>query len=771
MTGAAQGKADQVRRPSGFSPRIRSLRSSEARPPGYLLAILRFIAAVLYRIKVIGLEHVPRDGGALLVSNHVTFADGLFITVACNRPIRFLVYAPYFQHPIMGPFLRAMRAIPLAASSGTRQILHALREAGEVLDAGGLVCVFPEGELTYTGTLQHFQRGIERIVKRRSCPIIPVHLDRAATSIFSATRAHALPERIPLPVTVSFGPPVSPQTSLFQIRQAIRELGRDAWDSRKSDCRPLHHGFIGQWRRHPFRFAFADLQRARISGIQAIAGVVALARALRPLWEGQARVGILLPFSVEGVLVNVAASLSGRTSVNLNFKAGSARVQSAVMQAGIRTIVTSRVFVDRARVELPAIASPIWLEDLAEQSRIASRVAALVLAAVAPVRMLERMAGADRRPSVDDEATIVFTSGSTGEPKGVVLSHFNIESNIEAIAQLFHSRPDDRMLGVLPLFHAFGIMSLWLASRFGIGTVAHPNPLDATTVDELAERFRATILLATPTLLRLYLHRCAPAHLGSLRLVLVGAERLPPSLATAFQDQFGIRPLEGYGVTECAPVISVGTLDYRAPGFFQPGSRRGYAGQPLPGVSVRIVCPETFEELEPGRDGLVLVRGPNVMRGYLGRDDLTAAAFHDAWYITGDIGQMDEEGYLRIVDRVSRFSKIGGEMVSHACVEEALQQAAAADSQVFAVTAVADALGSDRLVVLYTIEEQELDRALEQLALSDLPRLFVPHRDQFIKIETIPMLGTGKPDLQAIRGLAEAASAKRLVGGDSAERR
>ncbi|WP_237722715.1 acyl-[ACP]--phospholipid O-acyltransferase [Singulisphaera acidiphila] len=726
-------------------------------PDAFLRFLLLILAATLYRVKVIGREHVPLKGGALLTPNHVSFADGLFIIASIDRPVRFVVYAEYFRHPIAGFILRAMRAIPISGAGGPKQILQAFREAGRCLDEGQLVCVFPEGQITRTGLLQPFQRGMQRILKGRTTPIIPVHLDRATASLLSPVHSHTLPERIHLPVTVSFGTPLPADTPLPTLRQEIHDLDQEAWAHRKVDRRPLHHAFIRRARRHPIRLAFADALRPRVSGIGALAGTIALARALRPSWEGQPHVGILLPSSVAAALVNLAASLAGRVSVNLNFTAGKAGMDSVVKQAGLRTIVTSRAFLEKAKLELPSGVVPIWLEEIGTAITTKERLKSLALAWVAPVRTLERIAGAEHTPTVDDPATIIFSSGSTGEPKGVVLSHFNIDSNVEAITQIFRVQPGDRVLGILPLFHSFGYTSLWLAGNYGMGTVFHANPLDAATISALVEQYRATILLATPTFLQLYIRRCAPAQFGSLRLVIAGAEKLPEALATSFEDTFGIRPLEGYGMTECSPVVAISTLDYRAPGFFQPGSRRGFAGHPLPGVSVRVVDLATNEPVEPGCEGMLLVKGPNVMQGYLGRDDLTAAVMRDGWYVTGDIGLMDEDGFLKVTGRLSRFSKIGGEMVPHGRVEEALHQAIGADSQVFAVTAVGDEKKGEALAVLHTLDDRKVQETLEKVSAAGLPNLFIPRRDRFIKVEALPVLGTGKLDLRAIKRIAEEA--------------
>jgi acyl-[acyl-carrier-protein]-phospholipid O-acyltransferase/long-chain-fatty-acid--[acyl-carrier-protein] ligase len=239
-----------------------------------------------------------------------------------------------------------------------------------------------------------------------------------------------------------------------------------------------------------------------------------------------------------------------------------------------------------------------------------------------------------------------------------------------------------------------------------------------------------------------------------VRIVLAGAEKLPERLANAFEERFGIRPLEGYGTTECAPAIAVNAPDYRAPGFYQAASRKGTVGQPLPGVSVRIVDPDTYAPLPPDTPGLLLVRGPNVMRGYIGRDDLTAAAIHEGWYVTGDLAVLDEDGFLRITDRVSRFSKIGGEMVPHGRVEDALHEAADTTEQTFAVAGVPDERKGERLVVLTTLDPSKVPEVLERLGTMGLPNLWLPKKDSFVRVEKLPVLGTGKLDLRAVKRIA-----------------
>jgi len=307
---------------------------------------------------------------------------------------------------------------------------------------------------------------------------------------------------------------------------------------------------------------------------------------------------------------------------------------------------------------------------------------------------------------------------------------------------------------VLPLFHSFGCMALWYVLNQGGRIAFHPNPLDADAVGRLVASQDATLLIATPTFLQMYMRRVEPGRFGSLRLVLTGAEKLTDELAAAFADRFGLRPVQGYGATECAPVIATSAPGYRAPGFFQAGTRRGSVGRPLPGVTVQVVDPDTREPLPVGEPGLLIVRGPNVMRGYLGREDLTEEALRDGAYVTGDVGYLDQDGFLFLTDRLSRFSKIGGEMVPHGTVEEHLQACSGRTERAFAVCGVPDDRKGERLAVLTTLGPRELHEALAGLQGRGLPALFVPRVSQFLHVDALPILGTGKLDLRRVREIA-----------------
>jgi acyl-[acyl-carrier-protein]-phospholipid O-acyltransferase/long-chain-fatty-acid--[acyl-carrier-protein] ligase len=727
-------------------------------------ALLRFILVLttrtLYRLKVYGREHVPDRGGALLVPNHVSFIDGVFLVATIDRPIRFIVDAGYFHKPWLKPFMTALGAIPISSSGSPRELLRAMKDAGTYLDKGELVCIFAEGQITRTGMLLSFRRGMERIAKGRNCSIIPVYLDRVWGSIFSREGGRfitKLPREIPYPITLCYGEPLPADTPIQTVRKHVQELTQVAWCDPERRRSALHHPFIRSARLRPFRYLFGELERPAISRLRGLAGAIALARAMRPSWRGQTRVGLLLPPSIAAALSNIGASMSGRSVVNLNYTAGPDGMASAARQSGLQTVVTSQKFLDKAGIELPVGVRPLWIEDIVSSITRGQRAWAMMLAVLCPTRWIERACGATRPVLADDEATIIFSSGSTGEPKGVILTHANVNSNVDGAAQVFRVEPLDRLLGILPLFHSFGFMAMWFVNNHGMGMAFHPNPIDALAIGELIQRNRVTILIGTPTFLQIYLRRCTPAHFGSLRIVVAGAEKLPQRLSDAFEEHFGIRPLEGYGTTECSPVVAVSVPDFRAPGFYQPGSRRGSVGHPLPGVAVRIVDPDTFDPIPDNKPGMLLVKGPNIMRGYLDKPELTTEVLRDGWYVTGDIAKVDDDGFITITDRLSRFSKIGGEMVPHGRIEEALHEAAETTQPTFAVTAVPDDRKGEALAVLHVLDAEQLPPIMERLGEMGLPNLFIPRLDHFLKVDALPMLGTGKLDLKKIKADAHAA--------------
>jgi acyl-[acyl-carrier-protein]-phospholipid O-acyltransferase/long-chain-fatty-acid--[acyl-carrier-protein] ligase len=454
-------------------------------------------------------------------------------------------------------------------------------------------------------------------------------------------------------------------------------------------------------------------------------------------------------------MVNIAMALSGRTVVNLNFTVGSEALQDSIKQAELQTVITSRLFIEKSKCEIPNGVTVLFIEDLIKQITPLKRFTALLMGYCIPISIIEKYCGCEKDITVNDPLTIIFTSGSTGKPKGVVLSHFNMSSNAEAVSQVIPNMgKKTNLLASLPLFHSFGYMMMWLGLNHKFGLITQSNPLDNQAIGELVKKYSIKLMMSTPTFLRGYIKQVLPDQFGSLECVIAGAEKLPKQVADSFESKFGISVMEGYGATECSPVIATSTLDVRQAGIYQVGTIQGSVGQTLPGVIAKVVDPETYQELSLNTEGLLLVKGPNIMQGYLGREDLTAQVMHEGWYITGDIAIIDDNGFITITDRMKRISKIGGEMVPHGRVEEALHEAAEEENQVFAVTAIPDAAKGEKLVVLHTLELGQLDGILKKMTEKGLPNLYLPRQDHFIKVEKLPFLGSGKLDLQLSKKIA-----------------
>ncbi len=760
-------------------------------PESVFRVILWFFTHTLYRVRVLGRDNIPARGGALFVCNHLSLADALLLQASTDRPIRFVMYKGIYEMPLIKPWAKVSGAIPISSELRPREMIQSLRTASDAIRAGEVVCIFAEGQITRIGQMLPFRRGFQKIMKDVEAPIVPVALDGVWGSLFSFDKHRFIwkwPGRIPHRVTVNYGKPLPHTASPFEVRQQVQELMAQAWRTRRARMHPLHRAFVHTARRHPFRQAMADAQHAKVSFGSTLVRTIVMARRLRHIWAGQKMVGLLLPPSVAGSLANWAALLCGKVPVNLNYTLSEESLASCIRQCDIKTVLTARVFLEKVKLKLPG--EVVFLEDVLgrtaegpqpQQSNaqdagenhlpptapqplrpgtgraptFGEKLTAVLMAGLFPAGLLERCLGCERKARLDDLATVIFSSGSTGEPKGVMLSHYNVKSNIEQLGQVFAPTGQDCFLGVLPFFHSFGFTgTMALPSVMGVRVAYHANPLDAKTIGELVCDHEVTFLLATPTFLQFYMRGCSPDQFGSLRLVAVGAEKLPERLANAFEEQFGIRPYEAYGCTECAPAVTVNTHDFRAAGFRQVGAKKGKIGHPLPGVCVRIVDPATGEPRPVGEPGLLLVRGPNIMRGYLGKPEKTAEVLRDGWYATGDIATQDEDGFLQITDRMSRFSKIGGEMVPHIKVEERLHELAGSTEHNFFVVGVPDEKKGERLVVLHKLPSDQLPACLEKLAQCDLPNLWKPRTDAFFHVDAFPLLGSGKLDLRKAKETA-----------------
>ena len=718
---------------------------------------LWLLAHTFYRLQVRGGENLPQRGPALLVCNHISFIDAFVIAACAPRPIRFLMYRPFYETRGIHWLAKRMGAIPVADEDPPREIVESLRQAQAYLRAGELVCIFAEGAVTRAGNLLRFRPAFEGIRRGMAVPIIPVHLDRVWGNIFSCERGRFFfkwPRRILCPVTVSIGMPLPPDSNVFEIRQAMTRLSADAFARRDAAQRPLPELFLDAARRNWRRFAMADSSGRELNFGRTLVGAALFRRWVLQHCSEEKMVGILLPPSVPTALLNFGISLAGRVAVNLNYTTSAEALAAAIDRCEIRTILTSERLLERfAIAKRPGM---VMVEAVAQSFSRSDKIWHTLAARLLPGFILRRWL-LPRGTTLDSLATVIFSSGSTGVPKGVMLSHRNIVSNIESVQQALNVDRNDCLLGILPFFHSFGFtVALWLPPVSGFRVIYHTNPLEGRKVGEMCRKYGVTVLVGTPTFVWEYVRRCAPEDFAALRVAIVGAERMKPELAQAFKGKFGLDLFQGYGCTELSPVVSVETSGSSGADQRQAGAKRGTVGQPIPGVAVKIAHPETFVDLPPDREGMLLVRGSNVMLGYLDDPEKTRQVIREGgWYVTGDIARLDEDGFITITDRLSRFSKIAGEMVPHLKVEEALHEALGSLEPKMAVTSIADEQKGEKLVVLHTELDIGVDELLKRLRDSALPKLWLPRKENFFRVDALPILGSGKLDLKQMREIAK----------------
>lgn len=709
----------------------------------------------VYRVYVYGAENVPREGGVLLVSNHVSHIDAGIVLAAARRKVRFLIYAPFLGVPVLRWILKAAKVIPIDSTSGPRAIIKSLRAASDALAAGEAVGVFAEGGITRTGNLLTFNRGFEQILKKTPAPIVPVHLDHVWGSIFSYQGGKAFfkwPRQFPYKVHISFGKPLPPTATAFEVRLAIQRLSAESAVRRAAARKPVHRQFVRMAVRHPLRSCLIDPNSPKpiLKYGEALVGAKIIMRRLKPILGDDKMVGVWMPPSQAGAIANIALAFLGKTSVNLNYSASQEIVRHSIKQCNIRVILTSKLFTHKVPLDPGPDVQLVYLEDFRKSIGKWERIRGILGVFLLPGWFHEYILLGLGKHKPDNLATIIFSSGSTGEPKGIMLTHGNIAANAESVIQAIDPLPKDRLVGILPFFHSFGYtVTLWVPLQVGASIVYHPNPLQPREIGELVKKYQGTIFLATPTFLRSYLRRCDKDDFKSVRLLVVGAEKMSLALAKEFQEKFGVLPMEGYGCTELSPVAAVNVPDWQQGTQKQIGNKPGTIGQPLPGVAARIVHRVSGEELGANQEGLLLIAGANVMKGYLGRDDMTAQKIKNGWYTTGDLAMIDEDGFITITGREERFAKVGGEMVPLEKVEEELHQVLGTNERKAAVTAIPDGKKGERLIVLHLpLEGATVHEVWKRLGERGMPNIYIPGPRDFFEVSELPILGSGKLDIK-----------------------
>ncbi len=712
------------------------------------------LGRALYRVRTIGAERMPAAGGVLLVANHVSYVDALILSLASPRPVRFLSHEGFFRRPVLGFLLRAVGAIPVS----NRRSKDAIRTAVAHLKAGEAVCIFPEGQLTRTGSLLELKRGYELIARQAGCPVLPVVMDGLWGSIFSFEGGRYFtkwPARLPRPIRVAFGECLAPDAAdPSALRQAMSELGAAAFAARPELDVPLHRALLRRLAREPFRVQLSDFGMGgrRFRRVELLACAIALGRRWRREIAAP-RAGVVLPPGFSGTVGNLALLFAGKTPVNLNPTSGAAAFASCLEAAGLETIITSPA-VEKRFPDLPwAGATRDIAADLAAVTKTELRwwtAAGVVL----PAWLIERIAlGAAARMNPE---VILFTSGSSGKPKGVCFSGRNLLTNVAQVAELNLLRRDDVMLCSLPLFHSFGLtVGMLMPLLNGQRIVTTSSPFDYDRIAKAAACERATTLLATPAFLKGYVRKIPEEAFATLRCIVTGAEKLPGDLAACVAAHFGVPVLEGYGLTEASPGAALNQLD-PANGFAaqdpQVGGRAGAVGRFVPGLAYRLLDPETGEPAR-GNRGLLALRGGNVVTQYLG-GHAPADRFCNGWFLTGDVVSVDDDGFVQIEGRLSRFSKIGGEMVPHGAIEEAIARCFGGSMDHADCVVGLETVSGEEELVLLTTRDIDRDTLRRELRQAGLPNLWIPKI--ILTLDALPVLASGKLDLAGCRRFAAA---------------
>lgn len=589
-------------------------------------------------------------------------------------------------------------------------------------------------------------------------PVLPIAVEAPRETSLSVERKSSLPAGI---LTVGNLIP-SGKASVPAFRENLLEAAEIGFSSRSFLKGSLAVALLEGLKKHGGRHKIVDgSDDTSLSFDRVLAAAIAFSKVIIES-TSQPRVGIVLPPGKGGLIANLAVVFAGKVPVNLNFTAGPDAVKSAIRQSGVDRFITADPFVRKlSSFPWPPNRDLIFIERvLPTLKKQAIRWG--VLAKILPTSVLATILGLRKRNG-DDEAVLLFTSGSSGEPKGVALSHRNVLANVCQFASRIGLPKDSSILGSLPLFHSFGsTVTLWFPCIEGLDLITYPNPIETKRLAELVSLHQASLLLSTPTFLRGYMKRIEPDQLRSLKLVVTGAEKLPQNLASAFEDRFGIRPQEGYGLTETSPATNVNLPNATAADGIPviASARPGSVGIPLPGLAIKLTDPATGDKVPFDQQGIIWFRGANIFPGYLNDPKKTAEVLEDGWFRTGDVGRLDDDGFLYIEGRISRFSKIAGEMVPHETVEAAINKVLLLDSEAerrIAVVGVPDEQKGEAIVLLSTIAgpalEQECIDLRYKLLDEGLPSLWTPKH--IVPVNEIPVLASGKLDIKGCETLAK----------------
>ena len=732
-------------------------------PQSMVFFFVKFIVGMRYKLEVFGLKNIPSSKGVLLLGNHVSWLDWAVIQMSMPRDIKFVMDKTIYNKWYLKWFLKFFHVIPIAPTSSKESI----RKIAQELDNGSVVVLFPEGSITYNGHLGEFKKGFELILRqtKEEIPVVTFYIRGLWESMFSRANKKYIDAYRTNTVSVSFSEPFSKEKATADfVKRRVMNLTIEAWQEHIKNLESLPCEIVNRLKEVGNHTIVADTTGVELSGYKFLTAAQLFKKKLDKRVEGQ-NIGLLLPTTAAGTFVNCAVLMMGKTAVNLNYTAEVESLCKSVKSAHIKSLVTSKKFIKKLEekgMNLSALLDQldvIYLEDIKSNISKIQGVLTFLNMKLLPIFLIKKFFV--KKVPLEATALIMFSSGSEGTPKGIELSHMNILGNTQQFATLLNVHEDDCIVGSLPLFHAFGIcVTTFYPLLEGVKMVAHPDPTDGYEIGKLIQKHNATMLFGTSTFYRLYTmnKKLEPSMLNSLRFIIAGAEKLSSKVRDDFQQKFGKDILEGYGVTETSPVASCNLPNEEMyDGNIQKAHKVGSVGMPIPGTAIKIVDPQTYEELAIGSEGMVLIGGVQVMKGYLHDDEKTQSVLKiidgKSWYVTGDKGMLDEDGFLTIVDRYSRFAKLGGEMISLGAIESKLSTLIENEEIEYVTTSLKDDKKGERIILLISgINEEQLTELKNRVIKSFENRLMIP--SSYKIVQEIPKLGSGKKDYNKAKQLA-----------------
>ncbi len=724
-------------------------------PQSLVLLFLKFFVGLRYKLEINGIKNIPSNGGVLLLGNHISWIDWAIVLISVPREVRFVIYKPIYEKWYLTWLFKLVKAIPISSSVSKSTILTVANE----LDAGNVVVLFPEGAISRNGHLGEFKRGFEKVLEntKTDIKIVPFYIRGLWESMFSRANKKFKESKKTNILTVCFGRIMQKdEANIVSVKNEVMSLSNEAWSEHIKALKPLNEVIFERLKNLGTNTIFTDSTGSNLSGIRFLIASILFKKIFKKRLKAN-NIGLLLPTSSAGAFINYMVLLMGKTAVNLNYTASIDSLKISVKKAEIKSIISSRKFIDKLEAKGVKIAEVcegidiFFLEDEKIKIKKIDAILHYFYIRFLPTYILKILYLTKTKK--DNTAIILFSSGSEGTPKGVELSGDNILGNAEQIANILNVNEDDVILGSLPLFHAFGIVvTTYLPLIEGIKCVAVADPTDGLMVAKMVSTHKATFMCGTSTFFRLYTRntKIHPLMFDSLRLVIAGAEKLREDVRFEFKKRFGKDILEGYGTSETSPVACCNLPDKISEDFeVQIGQKIGTVGMAIPGTNIKIVDPNTLQDIDIGNEGMIAISGIQVMKGYLNDIEKTNEVLKyikgRVYYLTGDKGKLDIDGFLTIVDRYSRFAKIGGEMVSLGAVEEKISKLLDDNNIDFVALALNDEKKGEKIIVLISNVEEDFIKDLREKINKDFDnKLAIP---QDIKIvDEVPKLGSGKKD-------------------------